>query len=662
MSNPVTYKVNHHKRKFRILSIFKFLFKFIIKTILILIILFLIASIIAVIFAYMYLKNIYVGVDEEFNKLIRGINTEYSNSIVMDIDGQVLAVLNADEKRQIITLNDMPYYLPKAYIAIEDERFYKHKGVDLKRTANAIITYLKNDGQSSFGGSSITQQLIKNVTNNREITIDRKIKEWILAYKLEQTLSKDQILEKYLNIIFVGSDVYGVELGAEYYFSKSASELTIAESAFLAGITHSPNLYNPFGDSDNTQIIKSRTKTVLYKMLELGFITPKDYSKAVFEVDEGLSFEEGNNVQTVYSYHTDAALNQIIQDFSETYNISTALAKSYVYSNGLKIYTTQNSQIQYIMEQEMSDEKYIIPSKIHENETTQAAMVLIDHSNGFVLACVGGLGEKNVARGLNRATQSTRQTGSAMKPLSVLGPALQEGIIKDTSVYNDSRTTFRLKNGTTYSPKNFGSYRGYITVRQALETSQNIPFVRIMEKLTPEKSREYLENMGITTLTENDYDLSLAIGGLDKGISPLEMAGAYATIANNGVYIKPTFYTKVLDSNDNVILEANQPTTVVYSEEVAYQLKDLLTQPVKGSRGTAKFCAIDGIDVAAKTGTTDYDYDRWLCGFTPYYTAATWYGYDYNETIKFSGSNPAGLIWIGVMSKVHEGLEGATFK
>ena len=657
MSEPISYVIKKKKK-----NKLKTFFVFLLKTILILIILFLIAVIVAETLVFMYLKDIKENVSEEFDKLLMGINTDYANSKIVDINGEQLATLNGDEKRQIITLEEMSPYIPKAYVSIEDERFYEHHGVDIKRTAGAIYTYIKNEGFSSFGGSSITQQLVKNITNDKEDSVDRKVREWILAYELEQTLPKEKILEKYLNIIFVGADVYGVELGSQYYFNKSAKDLTLVESAYLAGITHLPNQYNPFENLDNEKIIKDRTKIVLKKMFELGNITQKEYVNAIAEVNEGLKFNQGNKVETIYSYHTDAALNQVIEDFAKENNMSIALAKSYIYSNGLTIYTTQDTQIQKTMEEEFKNTAYVLPSRTREGEIAQAAMVVIDHKTGFVLGCVGGIGEKTVSRGLNRATQSTRQTGSAMKPLSVVGPALQEGIITPASIYNDSKTTFTLKNGIKYTPKNSGSYRGNITVRQAIETSQNIPFVKIMEQLTPEKSREYLLKMGISTLTENDNDLSLAIGGLDKGISPLEMAAGYATIANNGVYIKPTFYTKVVDSKGNVVLEAKQPTERVYSESVAYILKHLLIQPVKGTRGTAKFCAIDGIDVAAKTGTTDYDYDRWLCGFTPYYTAATWYGYDYNETVKYNGQNPAGLMWSAVMTKIHSGLESAVFE
>ena len=654
---PITYIVKKEK-KHRLRKAFVIL----LKLILILIILLLIGVLVAEALVFSYIKDIYATIDEDIEKLKIGLNTDYANSVILDIEGNYLATLNGDEKREIITLEEMSEYLPKAYIAIEDERFKEHYGIDIKRTANAIITYIRNDGNSSFGGSTITQQLVKNITNNREDTVDRKVKEWILAYELEQKYSKNDILEKYLNIIFVGSDVYGVELGSQYYFNKSASELTLAECAYLAGITHSPNSYNPYQNLENEELIKNRTITVLKKMLETRSITQMEYNKAFAETNRGLVFEKREEVSTIYSYHTDAALNQIIEEVAKKNNLSTPLAKSYVYSGGFTIYTTQNSYIQSIMEQDFNNPQYMQPSWQREGETTQAAMVVIDHTNGYVVGCVGGLGEKTVSRGLNRATQSTRQTGSSMKPIAVVGPAMQERIITASSIYSDVRTTFTLKTGEKYTPTNYNYYRGNITVRQALETSQNIPFVKIMQELTTDKSKEYLKKMGITSLTDNDNDLALALGGLDQGISPLEMAGAYATIANGGTYIKPTFYTKVVNSKGNVVLQVEQEKRRVFTEPNNYVLQNLLMQPVVGSRGTARNCAIQGIDVAAKTGTTDEDYDRWLCGFTPYYTAATWFGYDYNETVRYGVTNPAGLLWAGVMSKIHQGLPEATFK
>ncbi len=273
---------------------------------------------------------------------------------------------------------------------------------------------------------------------------------------------------------------------------------------------------------------------------------------------------------------------------------------------------------------------------------------------------MAGLGEKTESRGLNRATQSVRQTGSSIKPLAVIAPALEEGVITAATAYMDEETDF----GGEYIPKNqSGTYSNEsVNIRYFIAKSLNVPAVKIMRELSPSTAIEYLNNFGLSHINEDeDSDLSLALGGTTNGASPLEMAAAYAAIANDGVYITPTFYTKVEDSSGNVVLTANQEQTRVISEQNAYIVKDILQEPVQ-SGGTATYCAISGMDVAAKTGTTDEDYDRWLCGFTPYYAAACWYGYDQPETVTYSGNNPAGVIWDEVMTEIHSDLESATFE
>ena len=272
--------------------------------------------------------------------------------------------------------------------------------------------------------------------------------------------------------------------------------------------------------------------------------------------------------------------------------------------------------------------------------------------------CTGGLGKKTESRTFNRATQSVRQTGSAIKPIAVLAPAIDKRIITASTIFDDTEQDFENE----YHPEDYSKTLGKVTVRRAVESSQNIPFVEIMEKLNPKNSIKYLEKMGVTTLTDKDNGLPLSLGGLEKGISPLQMAGAYSTIANDGVYIEPTFFTKIDKHNGKTFIKAKQKKRRVFSKEVAYILKNLLTQPVLGQNGTATYCKISGVDVAAKTGTTDENYDRWLCGFTPYYTAVTWFGYDQNESVEFNQRNPAGLIWANVMSRIHTGLNGAKFE
>ena len=580
------------------------------------------------------------------------------HSIVIDKEGNEIAELGNEQKKIKTDISKMPQHLLDAYVSIEDERYYSHHGIDIKRTGGAILSYITHFGNSSYGGSTITQQLVKNLTGDDTGSVTRKVKEWWKAFLLESYFSKEEILEMYLNIIYVGPNIYGVGAGAEYYFSKDVSDLSLAECAYLAGINNSPNSYNPFGDSDKGELIEDRTLTVLQKMLELGEITENEYTEAENEVKNGLDFNKGE-IKTgniIYSYHTDALITDVINDLANAKNISTEFAQNYLYLSGATIYSTQNSEIQDKVESEFLKNQYVLYSSDGET-TSQAAMVIMNHQTGEVLACTGGLGEKETFRGLNRATQSQRQTGSSIKPLAVLAPGIDKKIFTASTMYNDKKTTF----SDGYAPGNNSGYLGEITVRRALESSQNVPFVEMMEQVTPRRAISYLENMGITSLSSEDESLALALGGLQHGITPLEMAGAYATIANDGVYIEPTFYTSIVNSKGRSVLEAKQEKRTVFSEQVAFVLKQLLRQPVEGRYGTATYCSISGIDVAAKTGTTDDNYDKWLCGFTPYYTAVTWYGFDNNESIYYYNQNPAGIIWANVMRSVHNGLTGARF-
>ena len=616
---------------------------------------------------------VYCGWGDDFEITKEELVIAESNSVVLDTNGNVIAELSGDESRKIITLDQMSPYLPKAYVAIEDERFYEHNGVDIKRTGAAILSFVTHGGSSSFGGSTITQQLVKNITKDDQDEgfegVTRKVKEWAKAYQIEKMLSKDQILELYLNIIFVGGKNAGVEVGAKYYFNKSASELDLAECAFLAGINKGPNGYNPYGENGYTvdekkkEKINTRTKTVLDQMLKLGYITQEEHDAACQKVNDGLVFTKGTETGSVYSYHTDATIAKVIEDVATAKNISTSLATTYVYSSGLTIYSTQNTEVQSQLNTVMGTNasNYIQKSAKGKDEngndiTTQAAMAIIDNQTGYVVGVYGELGEKRASRGLNRATQSPRQTGSSIKPLTSLIPGINEGVITAATLYDDSATTFE----GNWNPKNYNYFKGIISIRSAVTTSQNIPFAKVVSELTPSKSMEYLKKMGVTTLDDvKDNTLaSMSIGGLTNGITPLEVAGCYATIANNGVYRTPLLYTKVTDSEGIVILEPKQESTQICSEQAAYVIKDILKSVVQS--GTATYCKISGIDVAAKTGSTNNYYDRWLCGFTNYYTAATWYGYDENETVR-GETNWAGKIWSEVMKKAHQGKESSRF-
>lgn len=598
-----------------------------------------------------------------------------TNSRVLDSEDNLLAILSGDETRQPVTLDEMSPYLPKAYVAIEDERFYEHSGVDVKRTLGAIIKYLSGD--ASYGGSTITQQVVKNLTDEDERAVERKIKEWGRAYNVEQILSKQQILQLYLNLLYVGGPegqgLHGVEMGSIYYFNKSAKDLSLAESAYLAGINSSPNAYKPFEDLDENgsmpekmkEKIDKKVKVVLNKMKDLGpdhqaGISEEDYNNAIAEVDAGLKFERGSTRTDLYSFHTESAINEVIKDYMKKKECTRDFAENYIYSSGLTIHTTQVASIQETIEEEYKSNIKVLTSKETKDKegnyvTSQSAMVIIDHTTGQVVGCVGQIGEKTVNWNLNRV-HSPRPTGSAMKPLAVIVPCLEEGMITAASVYDDVRVS--------WGPKNYyGYYKGLSTIRYVIEISQNVIPAKLIVQLTPSKSMDYLEKMGITTLDrEKDNNYSLALGGITHGVSPLEMAAAYATIANSGVYIEPTFYTKVTDSNGNTILETQQESHRVISEANAFIAQSILTQPVVGQDPlvTARICKIPGIETAAKTGTTDKDRDRWLCGFTPYYTAAIWYGFDMQEYIA-SGTNPASPVFRNVMGAIHEELPNKNF-
>ena len=602
------------------------------------------------------------------NIVLQMMNNEPST--IVDSSGNIIEKLGVERNKNNVKLSQVPDNLKNAYIDIEDERFYKHKGVDIKRTTAAIGSYVIHAGKSSFGGSTITQQLVKNLTGNDDNSISRKIEEWVKAEELESFCSKDEILETYFNIIYVAPNTYGVDMGAKYYFNKSVSDLDLAECAFLAGINNSPNSYNPFNEKDNSEKIKKRTKAVLAKMHELKHINDSDYNNAVQEVENGLNFQKGD-IQSesngIYSYHADAVVSEVISDISEKKKMSTKFATNYVYMSGLKIYSTEDKEIQQKLEEEYNKSKYVLTS--NDGQTSQSAMVIIDHTTGYVVGCVGGLGEKKSARGFNRATQAYRQPGSTIKPIAVIAPGLENKVITAGTVYADVPTNFGTESNP-YEPKNdSGKFEGSMTMREAIARSQNIPNVKAMVEIGPLNSINFLREIGVSKLVtasenkkHNDEAVQLALGGITNGISPLEMAAAYAMIANDGEYIEPTFYTKVEDRNGNVVLEPEQERKQVMTEQNAYILQSILTAPVTESYGTATYCAISGMDVAAKTGTTNDSKDRWLCGFTPYYTAAAWYGYDENKEVNFSGRNPAGQIWDSIMTSINKDLESARFE
>lgn len=595
------------------------------------------------------------------------------NSKVVDSEGNVVATVRGDENRKWVSIEDMPEYLPKMFVALEDERYYAHKGIDIKRTIGATVGFVLGKGSSSYGGSTITQQLVKNTFNDKEDSglagVERKVREMARAYNVEKVLSKNEILELYLNKILMGGTYYGVGTASEYYFSKNVKDLSLAESAYLVAINPAPNAYKPFSTEEkDIEKIKNKTKVVLAKFKEeaqgLGYnLTDEAYNAAVGEVETGIAFKEGTVITgaTSYSYHTAAAIEQAINQLMEEQNLQYDAAKFIIENNGYTIYSTQITSIQKTMEAEYAKDKYIVKGREKKKDGTllneghtQSAMVIIEPTTGYVVGCMGGLGTDSNPAGINRATTSTKHPGSSIKPIVAVAPALETGTVTAATVFDDSATTFK----GNYNPHNSGGYNGLLTVRHGIEHSSNIVNIKILTLLGPSKSAEFLRNMNFTGLRDDDIGASLALGAVS--VTPLQMGAAYAMVANDGVYIEPTFYTKVEDSDGNVVLEAKQETKRMMSVENSYILKEILTAPVTGAGGTATTCWIKGMEVGAKTGSTDEYKDRWLCGITPYYAAACWFGFDNQETPKFSG-NGAAKLWGEIMRSVHSSLPGKRF-
>lgn len=610
-------------------------------------------------------------------ELIANGNTE-----VYDSENNLLAVLSVrggDGNRKVVALDEMGKYTANAYIAIEDKRFYEHSGVDLIRTAKATASYILHRGSSDVGGgSTLTQQLVKNLMKDDDNTgvagMERKIREMSRAYQIEGMLTKQQIIEKYLNVIFVGgNDLHGVEYGAQYYFAKSAKDLDLAESAFLAGINNAPNMYDPYDTkNDHSELIKNRTKLVLNFMKEQNRISDnpeeaeKLYNEAVAKVEKGLPFKKGKIELENISYFVAEAVKDVARDLAEERDISLDEAQSMIRSGGYKLYTTQVPSIQNKVISEMAKETYIekrtITKKDENGKTvketlrTNAGMTIIEHSTGKVVAMGGDL-LQDVGGNINHAMLINRQNGSSMKPLANIAVGLEEKVITAATIYDDTRTKFKEM---PTAPKNVGSYMGLITTRKAIEVSSNIVNLKIMSNIGINKSVEYLNEFGLTTYKKGEEGLTLAIGGVEHGSSTLQMAAAYATLANKGVYIEPTFYTKLVDSDGKIVLEPKQETRRVISEANAFIVSDILMDVVTGAQGTAGSCAISGMDVAAKTGTTDNSTDRTLCGYTPYYAAATWYGYG-DSTVPIR-KDTAKNIWAKVMKDVHKNLPKKRFE
>ncbi len=594
---------------------------------------------------------VYSMIDFTFGDDLSSMNLNISSKVYyVDSVGNPTeyAQFDATENRIWVPINKMPSNLKNAFVAIEDQRFFTHKGVDIKRTAGATINYLLK-GDSSYGGSTITQQLVKNITFDRERTKTRKVREMLRAMVLETKLSKEQILEMYMNTIYLSQGANGVEAAANIYFSKSVSELTLAECACIAGITQYPSKYDPITQPEANE---QKRNLVLGKMLELGDISKSEYDTAIAE---GITLNPGVSTDDdIQSYFLDHLFEEIQDDFVAK-GYTEEFAANMIYNGGLKIYSTVDPMVQNVME-DYYENNANFPGYGSEVQP-QSAMVITDPHTGEIKGIVGGRGKKDRNRGLNRATQSHRQPGSSIKPIAVYAPAIDQNVITQSTMVDDSP----LEIGD-WRPKNSGGgFRGLTSVRTAVTHSYNIPAVRVLEELTVNKSFEYMkERLHMTSVSDTaDRHYSIALGGFSNGITVMEMNGAYGALANDGEYIEPHAYTKIYDVEGKLILTNEITKNQAFTPATTYIVNDILKDVV--TIGTGAGAKISGMDTCGKTGTTDESKDRWFAGYTPYYCGTVWFGYDTPRSIS-AGGNPALTIWDNIMTKIHKDLPEKSFE
>ncbi|MBE6761376.1 MAG: penicillin-binding protein [Ruminococcaceae bacterium] len=557
----------------------------------------------------------------------------------------------------------IPKRLADAFVAIEDETFYSHGGVNWKRTFAAFLNMFVEIYSSNQGGSTITQQLVKNVTWDTEQTGMRKIREIMRARRIEKTVNKDTILECYLNTITFANGIGGVEVAANYYYNKSVADLTLAECAGLASIIKEPERYRPDKYPENNA---ERRKLVLGKMLELEYITEEEYEQALAEEVKIVADKETIKEVETNNYFVDALIDNVVDGLVEKYNCDEAYAEQKFYNGGYKIYCTMDTKIQATLEKYYTDLSHF--SKNKKGVTAQSSFTVMDYS-GHVVGIVGGVGEKKGNRSLNRATSSPRQPGSSIKPISVYSLALDQNIISYSSLLKDAptQTIVNSKGKKVKWPYNAGGSctNGMVTMARALEKSYNTIPVQLIEKMGIENVFDHaVNNMGLKNLVapeqaadkvgDHTYS-SLGLGGCYKGITTLESCAAFATIGNKGKYYEPTFYTKITDQHGEVVLESNKKPKIAMMEDTSVILNKMLQNVVNQGTGTSIKSYLPNMKVFGKTGTTDDNYNLWFAGGTPYYVASCWYGYDQQEKVSESGA--AKRVWGNIMKEIHKGLD-----
>ena len=574
--------------------------------------------------------------------------------------------IKGKENREWVDSDKIPDTLKNAVVAIEDERFYKHHGVDWVRTIGAVKGWLL--GGTQYGGSTITQQLIKNITADNDYSVKRKVNEIFRAFALEKEIDdKDRILVMYLNTIFLGYNSYGVQTAAMQYFDKDVSQLDLAESAVLAGLTNNPSIYDVYNHPEK---VKERQETILAQMLDQKMISQEEYEAAVAEELNYRPYEEyQQEIKSTYSYFTDEVIKDVINDLMTEKGYSRLVAENMVYSGGLNIYATIDTKVQNALDEVWANADNF-PNTEKYGEIPQSAMVITD-KQGNIVGIAGGRGEKTSSRGFSYASDARRQPGSSIKPLATYGPAMDAGIATpDTTVYD--RALIQDEEGNPW-PMNDGKYPTgrAMTVKEGMTRSLNTISAQLLKQLTPQKSYEFMtQQLGFKLVdsrtnedgtVQSDIDLApLALGALTDGVTVREMAGGFSTFINDGVYGGTRTYTKVTDSEGNTIMENTPNTDKGFTNvRTAYYMLDCLQNVT--AHGTAYGIQLDGVETGGKTGTTTSNTDIWFCGITPKYSGAVWVGYEHNYRLDGLYGRNAAEIWLAVMQKVHAGDSGLVF-
>ena len=565
-----------------------------------------------------------------------------------------------------VAYENIPQDMIDAFVSIEDKRFWKHHGVDWGRSVSAGLNYFLKFNRS-YGGSTITQQLIKNVTDENEYSFQRKIQEIFWALDLETKMDKTEILGLYLNVINLSQGCYGVQAAADYYFSKDVSELTLNECACIAAITNSPSYYDPIRNPENN---RARRTLILRAMYEQGYIDENELNEAL---SQGivLRLREESTRDSINSWYVDMVIEDVVNDLMSEYGYSKAMANLVLYTGGLKIYTAMDPEIQAVLEEYYTNTSNFY--SVSNGETPQSSMILIDPENGDILGVVGGVGQKSGNRIQNFATQTLRPAGSVIKPLSVYAPGLESGALFWSSVYDDVPVNFGKYNldpskGKIIEPvawpkNSTGIYRGLTNVNYALAHSVNTVTVRALEDLGVEASFDFLyEKLGMKSLIRDgvsasgeyitDMDIAaLALGQMNYGVTVKEITAAYSIFVNRGIYNTPRSYREVTDGFGSILLEQKYHGEAVLSAANADVMNRMLENVVEEGTATA-ITLREKISCAGKTGTTQKNYDRWYIGYTPELIGGVWYGYEYPKSL--SGSNQSIGVWDGVMTRIYE--------